>query len=821
MSPPFRRRPFGRPTTKSMLPHRAAVPLLVLLLLLPIAPAASGASAPGSSPLRPSHPPRLEDNGSVRQTVGNGTVWLNDSVTLPVADPGRPAAYNVTVTASGPDPGAVVQIQSQARIDWAGVSVLPFGPTNLPPLGDWTWWVTDPNGSNDTANWTIDADGLHLDRTALWTNLTFEIFGQSRPQVSIAVDPSVRSGTSTTGTGFVLAQAGSPNGFPNVSGYANLTASVHPTLVRLFAYANGWNVATGQPSYDFTQLDAAFALAEASGASVLLSLPVGTMGDGNSLPSGVPLNTTLVVNASVNSGYFPTPAAYAALVEGIANHTWADSEPVAYWSVGNEITLSSLTVVQAYARLINTAIDALGTHYPTARVGTDDMMNTTYLDDFANLTPSVGFLSLHFYTSKGVCQTANGSYCPPASGGAGTPDYDLFAHPAFQGNAGRLAPGPAVSAWHNATGRWLPVVVSETNLAYVGGIGSPTQNVGTDPRDPSLVGAAWLASLLIDCSTDNVSAITYYTFTSGANAPSTVTYADGGFGFGLTNVSSNGTVTRFASYWAMRLWGSYLPAGAPGLVVTDSDPAVAPSWAVASGTQIDLLVVNRVASNTTLHLAIAGNYTLNQTTVLDSQSYREVYDPVANTTTIPRSTVRTTLAPKTQNLTVHGYGVAVAVFDPATNGSNGSSGSGSGGSGSGSGGNGSGSGSTGGNGSGTGNGSGNQSSQGGSGGNGSGNQSTPTNQSTNRSAPPASNQSGPSSGNGSNGSSSRPPPAANVSVPGTPPGTQPVHSALTPAGRGGWNLVAGLTALALLGGVAIAAYAAVPSRRASQAARLR
>jgi hypothetical protein len=761
-------------------------------------------------------PPKLGDDQNLSAVTGNLTSWINDSVSPTLFGAGGSRGYWVNLTTSGLPRNQSVELQSEPSFGWSGARQMPEGADNLPPVLDWTWWVIAGNGTPDSANWSADADGLHLDRIVPWSNASFEILGVSSPGVAIGVDPNATNGLSATGTGFVVNAPGYVDSLPPSPGYAALTGSIHPTLLRislgLAGQISSWNASTGHATFNFSGLDAQFQLAEEDGAQVLLSLPAGTFGDGNELPNGTPLNRSVLVQLAASSGYFAAPSAYYSIVRDVANHTYSLAEPVTYWSIGNEVVLGPANETEAYAAVINAAIDALSPHYPEARVGTDDMMDARYLPTFAALAPRVGFLSLHYYPSWGLCQTPSGDYCPPSGGGLGSPTPTLFARPAFVGGANRLTPQAATSEWFNATGQHLPVLVTETNLAYVGGPGAPNQALGTDPRIQSLVGAAWLGSFLIDTSADNVSAITYFGFTSGANLTDTLTYHFGGFGFGLTNESANGTVTRYAPYWAMRLWGSYLPAGSAALLVNDSDPSVISAWAVRNGSDVDVAVVDQVASNVSVHLHLGSSLAVNRTYLLDQTTYREAYDPVTNSTSVLASGVRTDLAPRSANLTIHGYGMAVAVFSPRMVGN----GSGPGGSG-GSGGNGSGnnSGNNSGNGSGPSGGSGaggNNSSSGSP--NGTSNQSSSGNSSQNRSNGNGSSGGPPDHGtetstnNSSTGGAGRPPGAtpAHALLPGDPYAS--VGGGLAGLQRTPASTLLGVATTIALAGVAVGAYAA-------------
>ncbi|HTT26052.1 MAG TPA: hypothetical protein VMH90_03700, partial [Thermoplasmata archaeon] len=604
---------------------------------------------------------------------------LSDSVRIPT-EPAPIREYEIDLVSSIAVPSLDISLTTTPVTDWGYPAQFPYGPDNLPRLSDWTWWVLTASGANDTGNWSRDADGIHLDRNASWTNQSFQVFGVTDPDIRINVTPGMPGGGRSVGTGFVLNAPGYSNSIPGVPGYAQLAGAIHPALVRITlgipGALSGWNTTTGQPTFSFRQFDKELQFVDGLGAKVLLSFPAGTWGDGNTLPSGTPVNASAPMSSGGYSGSFPTPGAMYAIVRGVANHTLAANESIAYWSIGNEVPLYSSAESVAFATVLDAAISALRPEFPNALVGADDLLDGNYLPVFASHAPGVGFLSFHWYPA-GVCRTGGGSYCAPRGGNNGTTTPSLFAHPAFEDHDQLLAPQSAVAEWRNLTGRTLPVIVSELNLAASGGIGTPSQSFGTDPRQQTLVGAAWLGSLLVDASTENISAITYFGLTSATNFSHPVTYAFGGFGFGLTNETTNGSTTYFAPYWAMKLWGSFLPAGAPSIATNDSDPSAVVAFTVQNGSDLDVALVSRVATSSTIDLKVAGRYALRSTAILDGRSYAEVYDPGTNTTTITRSGFLFDSSPASSTLSIDGYGMAVLVLVPDSAGGNGSGGGGS------------------------------------------------------------------------------------------------------------------------------------------------
>ncbi len=673
MRAPDRRR--RRPSTGEI--------LLVLSVLISSGAlsASAGASAAPAEPRAhgsmSSSVPTLRDGDSLNATFGSRSSEILDSETTPPS-PAQVRSYTIDLRTNRANASQPILLESDPLNFWSDPNQMPNGADNLPPLSNWTWWIETGQGVNDTSNWTVDPTDTYLERPTTWTDQNYTVFGVSDPTLYVNVTPSETDGAHATGGGFVLNAVGYPDSVPTGLAYEEMAASLHPSLVRftlLQAGAfTGWDSATHQPTLSFTGLDRLFDLAEETGGAVVLSLPAGNWGDGNSVPSGTPLMSSPEFDFHGLLGYLMTPAAMYALVRQIENHTIANSESVLYWSIGNEVPINSTAEAAAFSRVVNAAARAVHAGLPNDLVGSDDMMSPTYLGTFARDTTGVGFLSFHWYQSWGICVNATGSYCPPAGAPNGTPTPKLFAHPAYRATTGTYPPGTAQWDWYNATGNWLPVINTETNLAAYGGPGSATSATGTDPRIPDLVGAAWLGSTLVDSSNQNLSALTYFALSSSANLTGTPTYAHGGFGFGMTNTTSTGAITYFAPYYVMKLWDQYLPQGSSGLSLTDTGNGTVRAFAVIDSGGVNVALVSRVGVPVSVRLSVLGHFGLKQLDLLDSSSYAESYNASSGSTTLVRSGVSINYDPQSDTVNFPGYGFAVAQFVPSGLAGNGSSG---------------------------------------------------------------------------------------------------------------------------------------------------
>ncbi len=633
------------------------------------APSLDSARVPnsGATPSMTTPSTVISDDHTVR-TTSPVVSQLKDVVSYG-SGTGATRTYWIKLTASVALPAVSVTLETSPLFQWGLPLQMPGGADSLPPLSLWDWTAFQ-NGKNDTAQWSWTSWSQILSISTTWTNQTFRLTGTTTPHVTVQVNPGESDGTTTPGIGFVMNTPGVAGSLPtNDSQFKSMAAALHPSLVRFSTGTSlsnkPWNTATNQPVFRFTYFDQLVNFTHAVGAQVLLSLPAGTWGDGNTLPAGMPLNTSLKVVTSGGTGYFPSDTAWARYVEALVNHTVADGAHVKYWTIGNEFPTTTQAQVAGYTHIFNIAAKVIHARLPKALVGSDVMMNATFEPYFAAHAVGVGFLSFHYYPSVGIC-VKNDAYCPPAGHHNGTTDPSLFSRVAYRFMVRYQAPNVAQDEWHNLTGRWIPVFNAEANLAAVGG-NAQTGGIGTDPRQQSLFGAAWVASALIDGARDNSSDVTYFGFSDGWDVPSTLTEPYGGFGFGLTSEGHNGAAdVRYAPYFALELWGSAFPSGEHGVYTQSSAPAVIYSYAGSDGPNLSVVIVNRDNISVSIRLNLTGGgYILSSVTTLDQRSYDQVYEKKLNRTVLKLAGTSTSYPASGTPITIDGYGLAVAHFAPA------------------------------------------------------------------------------------------------------------------------------------------------------------
>ncbi|MCI4324413.1 MAG: hypothetical protein L3K00_00775 [Thermoplasmata archaeon] len=613
-----------------------------------------GATVPSMSAIE------LSDDTSVLGGP-NGTAPIVDAV-VPGTVGLTVRSYTVEIRVPAPASGFPVLVDTDAVFDWASPSQLPGGPDALPPLSEWQWSVTAA-GRTDTPNWTVDAATGDLQRTVDWQNATFVVVGQFVGAESVRVYPGIPDGTQPTSLSVSL-NGWSPGAkSPTTANLTAATGALHPSIVRFGMTSSGiaatWNVTNGTPTFDLAHFDMIVGFIDSVGAVPMLSLPAGTWGDGNVLPAGMPENLGVPIELNGSNGFFADASAYATYVATLAAHVRAVGEALPYWEVGNEVPLLNVSEVGTFAQLITVAAAAIHSSLPNALVSADTITSRTYLDQFANTTTGVGFLSFHYYASNTLC-TANGSYCPPGTMGEGDTDGDLMSPLSNITHAPFLPPATAQADWFALTGEHLPILDTESNLNAAGGTGPG--GTGSDPRIPALFGAAWLGSTLIDASRANVSALTYFRLTNPGGPNVTETAPFGGFGFGLTTLNLSNQFVEFAPYWASYLWANHVQNGGNGVLVNATGAVDVAPYAVRSGNHLTVVLVNRMDTevNTTVAFPNASEWSPTGLSVLDTRGYDEVYDAANQSVAVERSGVVNLTPPGSGGrVQLDGYGMAV------------------------------------------------------------------------------------------------------------------------------------------------------------------
>jgi hypothetical protein len=675
----------GRRPVHAALATTSAGALIVLVLMV----LSTGASATGVHPFINNGGPNVQsgvlstgltlaDNGTVSYLLGTVHLSLADTITGTLFT-NYERSYTVSLSASVVHLNLSALLSTNALFEWGGPAQMPGGSDNLPAFGNWTWAVL-LNGHSDTANWTSDSSGV-LTRSILWQTEKFTIVGYPTLRASVVVNPTTYTGSTSTGSGFVVS-----NEIPtNDPDYINLAKPLDPPMVRwssTYVAPATWNTAAGTVSFSYTQFTPLYNFATSLHAVTFLSLPAGSWGDANLLPTGMPLNTSLLVNYyGHGTGYLPALTAYKTYVtqfaKDMASHKWN----ITYWNIGNEIPVSmSQSLATAFADVFNVGAAAIHSVFPKALVSFDTILGKKQLPFFESHLKGVGFLDIHTYPAGNIC--AGSTYCPPNNVNEYYRDAQILQlDHNFSGYWQFMPPLKAQSTWFNGTGHWLPVIDSEANL-------NSAQNTGSDPRQQTLFGAALLGAELIDGSHQNMSEELYYSYQSPYPLANDLTEPLGGWGFGLTSEGANDSDITYAPYDVSSFWSQHVPVGSRELAVTNTQSWMVRSYAVHDGANLSLFLVNTGDENATITASVpGGKWTAATENLIDATTYVMSFNSATQTESLTKDTTATSKLSGTApvSVVIHGYGVALLTFVPYSNhtSGNGSGGSGSGGSGTG------------------------------------------------------------------------------------------------------------------------------------------
>ena len=606
----------------------------------------------------------LGDLGSLSGSVNGHATTLTSAITPGLANP-HVRTYTITVTTPLPIPLLQVNLTTRPDSAWTYHRSFPQGPDYLPGLSQWQWTITS-GAVNDTSHWKAYNSVGILSRTILWANATYVITGRCPISMKVVVNPAQPTGSHTTSMGiFVgnMALKGSP--IPvNDPDFTQQVRALHTSMFRFSADVlapSVWNNATHRPVFDFTNLTPVMNLSVATHNNVYLSVPAGTWQDGNRLPVGMPLNTSLVVDGPGHhtTGYFPTASAYSTYIHTFASGVSSRGWKIAYWNIGNEVPIYwNTTVAHAFVPVFNAASKAIHAVFPNASVGSDVLAARHQIDYYATHLVGVGFLAFHYYALHASCQRA--PFCAPNNvNGYLSDGPTLGTSVDIDHQSSFLPPEVARVEWHNQTGTWLPVIDSETNL------NSAWRN-GTDTRQQTLFNAAWLASTMIRGSQENLSNLVYFNLLTPNPLNATASSPYGGWQYGALYEGAGDADVHYSTWWTIVLWNSYFRGGSPAVQVSAGNSFAVRAYAAQNGTGANVLLVNRAAVTVQLNVSAVGAFHPSYVSTLDRRSYNMVYNGSAGLEQLKRSAVANTNITHGQwtTVTLVGYGIAVVAFAP-------------------------------------------------------------------------------------------------------------------------------------------------------------
>lgn len=417
--------------------------------------------------------------------------------------------------------------------------------------------------------------------------------------------------------------------------------------------------------YDWTLFDEMIDGVKKVGGEPIISLPVGTWGNANRLPDGMPLNTSIYVEQwTYNIGYYPTLDAYCKLVKEVVKHVNIEKGyNVRYWEIGNEPPVQeNETVIMVYVDLFNKAEECMHEIDPTILIGNDRSDIRSFMDNyFVKYARNVGFLSFHNYDIGGNCMfpdnstNLNNEYYPPNNIGGWMKDENIMMNANRLDDPDRYSPKDLKNFWKEKRGQDLEVINTEINM------NSAWRN-GSDTRMNDLLGATWYAAKVKSYILDGgVSVLNYFVIMSGENEGEMGKH--GGFGFGMMN--SSYPYNPYAPYWTNYLLTHFIPEGSLIYNASSNYPDLVDVLAVKTQTSHNILLINKMNTSVNIYLPIFGFGLKNATLyLLDSSTYMQRYEPDLDKTIIYKSGIKTTQLPlnNVQNFTLNGYTVAILQF---------------------------------------------------------------------------------------------------------------------------------------------------------------
>lgn len=419
--------------------------------------------------------------------------------------------------------------------------------------------------------------------------------------------------------------------------------------------------------YDWTTLDEMVEAIKSVSEEVIIAIPVGYWGNGNTLPDGFPLNESIPVEQWGNTGFFAAIDAYCQLVKDVINHTNKESgHYMKYWEIGNEPPTETDTYARAYMDLYNAAERCMHGIDPNSFIGSDRSDMRNFLDNYyIKYANRVDFLDFHNYDTGGTCMypyntsNVNNIYYPPNNQNGWMKDESIMLDVNKLSTSSVYSPKELKDVWKNKRGQDLEVINSELNM------NSAWKN-GSDPRMNDLLSAAWYAAKVKAYMLDGgASILNYFVIMSWDTDSPTAKY--GGFGFGMMN--SSYPYSPYAPYWTNYFMTKFFPKGSSIYYSKSSDSDIVDLLSVKTSSSNNILLINKFNETVNFTLPIIG-FTIKNANLyfLDKTTYIQRYEPSLDNTVIYKSTISTIPLPKdnVQTFTFNGYTVAVIEAFPDT-----------------------------------------------------------------------------------------------------------------------------------------------------------
>jgi hypothetical protein len=294
-----------------------------------------------------------------------------------------------------------------------------------------------------------------------------------------------------------------------------------------------WDEGTKTGTWDWTYVDSLTEKIFEVGAEPLFCLGWARDNIQNYIPLG------MAVNPSTG---LPFPESYAAYAKEWVKHFMIKGWPVRYYEIMNEPHFyfgwnpSDTTKLSYYVNLWNLTARAMRMENPNVLLSQDSITMRRVFDYWLEHGEDVDSLNCHKYDAGTIGQFT---------------DAEIFSRAEkllFESSESWYGINEARQKWFNTRGKWLPVIISESNI-------NSACDGGTDPKIQQMTGAVWLALVLRKGALYGVNYNIYFEFSSSKSWQE----AHGtGWGFGMTNEDNN---QPWYPYYVHAMMGIHLAVG--------------------------------------------------------------------------------------------------------------------------------------------------------------------------------------------------------------------------------------------------------------------
>jgi hypothetical protein len=240
----------------------------------------------------------------------------------------------------------------------------------------------------------------------------------------------------------------------------------------------------------------------------------------------------------------PYPKSYAVYATEWIKHLRTLEWPVRYYEIMNEPSAyfgwnsSDTTKLANYVAFWNTVARSMRQENPIILISHDSCTIKWVFDYWLEHGDDIDFADFHKYDAHAIGQFTDKEM------------FDRAEQTYFEASSWAYGVDEVRQRWLNAHGKWLPIMISESNF------NSAWEN-GTDPKLQQMAGAVWTALVLRTAILKGVSYEIHYSFCSSASL-GLAQKPSGGFGFGMVNFDNN---QPWYPYYVHKMLGNNLGVG--------------------------------------------------------------------------------------------------------------------------------------------------------------------------------------------------------------------------------------------------------------------